>query len=148
MKGRAMAKRARVMDAPNAPAVREEARKRRWALELILRERQRHFRGEVSARSMSPDPLEAAQEREEEQVWLAVLDQSRETQAQVAEAVRLLAEGRYGRCLTCEKPIPPARLRVLPYALRCLPCQERLETEKTLKAASVSSAAWASLEQE
>ncbi len=143
-----MAKRARVMHAPNPSAVWEEARKRRWALEHILRDRQRLLRGEVAARSMSPDPLEAAQEREEEEVRFAVLDQSREAQAQVAEAMHLLAEGRYGRCLTCGKPIPAARLRVLPFALRCLPCQERFETEKRLKTASVCSATWDSLGRE
>jgi DnaK suppressor protein len=141
-----VAKRAHVMDALKAPAAQEEARRTRWALELILRERRRLLQGEVSARSMSPDPIEAAQDLEEEEVWLAVLDQSREAQTQVAEALHLLAEGRYGRCVSCGKLIPAARLRALPFALRCLLCQERFEAEKTPKTALVSSVTWGSFE--
>jgi DnaK suppressor protein len=48
--------------------------------------------------------------------------------AQVAEldaAARRLAEGRYGRCETCDEPIPPARLAVLPAARSCVECAGR-----------------------
>ena len=60
-------------------------------------------------------------------VWLAIMDQSRDIQIQVEEARRRLTEGEYGRCAECDEPIPLARLRALPFALRCLPCQERYE---------------------
>ena len=29
-----------------------------------------------------------------------------------------------GRCVECDDPIPPARLAIIPGALRCAPCQE------------------------
>ena len=110
----------------------------RLALEAILRER-RHFLEEVpTARAAGPDPTDAAQEREEERVWLAVLDRGRGIQAQVDEALCRMAAGRYGSCAACGQPIPPARLRALPFAVRCLPCQERLEGLKGASAPSAS----------
>ncbi len=111
-----------------APAEAEEQRR---ALECILRERRRLLALAFTDRNVSPDPMDAARELEEEQVWLAVLDRSSEFQVQVDEAMRLLSEGRYGQCIECGKPIPPARLRALPFALRCLCCQERYETGRS-----------------
>jgi RNA polymerase-binding transcription factor DksA len=66
---------------------------------------------------------------EEEAVHLALLDLHRDMQTQVAEAIDRLARGVYGRCVACGRPIPPARLQALPFALRCVPCQERHEAE-------------------
>jgi len=73
------------------------------------------------------EELQMAQDLEEENTWLAVSQRSRELHDQAVEAVRRLGEGRYGTCASCGEPIPPARLSALPFALRCLPCQERFE---------------------
>jgi RNA polymerase-binding protein DksA len=122
------ARRMHSLEEPLAPAIAQE---RRRALEFILRERRRLLGLAFTVRDVSPDPLDVAREIEEEQVWLAMLDQSRKFQDQIDEAMRLLAEGRYGRCIECGKSIPPRRLRALPFALRCLQCQERYETWKS-----------------
>jgi DnaK suppressor protein len=87
-----------------------------------------------------PDPLDAAKEVEEEQLWLAVLDRRDEIRGQIKEAVELLSEGRYGRCVECNMPIPAARLQALPFAVRCLACQERFETQSSQVAVLHSSA--------
>jgi RNA polymerase-binding transcription factor len=42
----------------------------------------------------------------------------------VDEALDRLDSGDYGVCLHCEEPIPPKRLRALPWARYCVPCQE------------------------
>jgi len=42
----------------------------------------------------------------------------------VDEALDRLASGDYGTCLACEEPIPAKRLRALPWARYCIPCQE------------------------
>lgn len=73
------------------------------------------------------EELQMAQDLEEENTWLAVSQCGRELHDQAVEAVRRLGEGRYGTCASCGEPIPPARLSALPFALRCLPCQERFE---------------------
>src|SRR5579864_8216949 len=42
----------------------------------------------------------------------------------VDEALDRLDSGDYGICLACEQPIPAKRLRALPWARFCVPCQE------------------------
>jgi DnaK suppressor protein len=42
----------------------------------------------------------------------------------VEEALDRLEAGDYGTCIACEEPIPPKRLRALPWARYCIPCQE------------------------
>jgi DnaK suppressor protein len=42
----------------------------------------------------------------------------------VEEALDRLEAGDFGACLSCEEPIPAKRLRALPWARYCIPCQE------------------------
>lgn len=50
-----------------------------------------------------------------------------EEERRIAEARRALAEGRYGICVDCHRPIPPERLRAVPEAVRCLQDQRLFE---------------------
>ena len=43
----------------------------------------------------------------------------------IDEALDRLRTGDYGSCLACGDPIPAKRLRALPWARYCVPCQER-----------------------
>ena len=43
----------------------------------------------------------------------------------VEEALDRMTVGDYGRCLGCGDPIPAKRLRAIPWARYCVPCQER-----------------------
>jgi RNA polymerase-binding transcription factor DksA len=45
----------------------------------------------------------------------------------VRDALAKLTSGTYGNCETCHQPIPAARLEAVPYARRCVPCQQRWE---------------------
>ncbi len=45
----------------------------------------------------------------------------------VDRALTRLAEGTYEVCPHCAKPIPVRRLEAIPWADRCVPCEERLE---------------------
>lgn len=47
----------------------------------------------------------------------------------VDEALDRLKSGDYGICQACEEPIPPKRLRALPWARYCLTCQETTGAE-------------------
>ena len=129
--------------APNGLTSSGHPRRRRGALELLLRERRRLREESLAARGGGPDPLEMAQGLEEEQVWLAVLDRSCDARMQMQEALALLTEGRYGRCVDCGKAIPDARLQALPFALRCVTCQEQRETQQ----APPASLPWVGLDQ-
>ncbi len=41
---------------------------------------------------------------------------------QIREALRRIAQGRYGVCVQCGEPIDPKRLKALPTATRCISC--------------------------
>ncbi len=58
---------------------------------------------------------------------LAVTDILREKLTRMEEAERKLKEGSYGICEDCGEEIGEERLRVQPYAIRCVPCQEKVE---------------------
>jgi RNA polymerase-binding transcription factor DksA len=45
----------------------------------------------------------------------------------IRAALERIEEGSYGRCVDCGKPIAPARLRAVPGAIRCTPCQEEAD---------------------
>jgi DnaK suppressor protein len=47
---------------------------------------------------------------------------------QLDQALRKLDEGTYGLCEDCGGQISEARLKVLPFAQRCVACQEKAET--------------------
>jgi len=45
----------------------------------------------------------------------------------IEEALRRIDEGSYGICEDCEGEIPVGRLNAMPFALRCIECQEQYE---------------------
>ena len=51
-------------------------------------------------------------------------------QQQVAEFEHRRRAGFGGLCKDCHRPIPPARLAAVPYALRCVPCQSVFEVSR------------------
>lgn len=101
----------------------------RQALEALLRARRGAFQELSAAPPEGADPVDAARAQEEEMVWLAVMERNHGVQVQVLEALRRLVRGEYGLCADCAERISAPRLRALPFALRCLRCQERWEAE-------------------
>jgi len=45
----------------------------------------------------------------------------------IDRALSRFEDASYGRCDTCQKPIPMMRLRAIPWATRCIACQSRSE---------------------
>ncbi len=117
----------RTFDVPQGRCRKASGNGARRELQILLQYRRRLVSPRPANRTPRPDLLELAQEHEEELVWLAVLSHSQEICNQVDVAAQQLAAGHYGVCADCEAPIPFARLRALPFALRCLPCQEHFE---------------------
>ena len=65
---------------------------------------------------------------------IALLEARTRQRNQLDEALRRLDEGTYGVCEDCDEPISPARLRAMPFARRCVKCQEQAELfEKVLQ---------------
>jgi RNA polymerase-binding transcription factor DksA len=50
-----------------------------------------------------------------------------EEERRIADARRALADGTYGICRECGRPIDPARLQAVPEAVLCIDCQRHLE---------------------
>jgi RNA polymerase-binding transcription factor DksA len=98
---------------------RERARRRVAALE-------REFAGLAEAASAAGtddehDP-EGATLAFERQHAAALLEAAREQVAAVDDALRRLAEGRYGVCERCGQPIGAERLAARPSAVTCVRC--------------------------
>jgi RNA polymerase-binding protein DksA len=103
--------------------------RRQHDLRRLLTARRHLLQEALSTRPRDPDPIDAAQEQEEEALLVALLDYDQSVQSQVSEALARIEAGEYGRCADCGQAIPAARLQALPFALRCLSCQERFEDE-------------------
>jgi DnaK suppressor protein len=58
---------------------------------------------------------------------IALLEARTRERIQLDEALRRLDEGTYGICEDCQAPIAAGRLRALPFARRCVECQEQFE---------------------
>ena len=99
-------------------------RMRQLALTRLIRrgfeERQGHA-GEDS------DQVAAASRTLDDEVQAALVDRASRELAEVQAALDLLRQRRYGLCRDCGDFIGLARLRSLPFAQRCRPCQERAE---------------------
>ncbi len=68
----------------------------------------------------------AAAELQESTILAIAEIKAREVE-QIDAALERIEQGEYGICIECGDWITPARLEVMPYALRCRECQERIE---------------------
>jgi DnaK suppressor protein len=64
----------------------------------------------------------------QEDIEFALIQMKSETLNKIDAALRRLDEGTYGDCFECGEEISNARLRALPFAVRCKDCEEARET--------------------
>ena len=64
----------------------------------------------------------------QDEIEFALIQMKAETLKKIDAALRRLGEGAYGDCFECGNEIPQARLRALPFAVRCKDCEETHET--------------------
>jgi DnaK suppressor protein len=84
-------------------------------------------RAEHAREVLLQDVREAAQREEEREVDMALSDMEQRELGEVSAALRRLQAGDYGRCADCDTEIPFDRLKVEPWALRCVACESRRE---------------------
>jgi DnaK suppressor protein len=86
---------------------------------------------EEDLRWLETDAESELVERGQDEVFIRLLarldDQQKAEIEAIDRAFGKIANGDYGRCETCGKPIPLARLEALPTAATCLPCAEARE---------------------
>jgi DnaK suppressor protein len=86
---------------------------------------QREMTGELSAVDQHPaDVADFTYQRALQATTQQILGQEAQ---QVHEALRRQAEGKYGICGACGRPIPRERLRARPSATLCVGCQRERE---------------------
>jgi DnaK suppressor protein len=84
------------------------------------------------------DPLVTASNTFDDGIRIALLDRRNQQRIQVEAALEQLERGAYGRCRDCDEFIGVPRLRALPFAQRCSPCQTRSEELARRRARSES----------
>jgi DnaK suppressor protein len=67
----------------------------------------------------------------EQFVALAHHRRDRDRLALINAALERMDRGEFGMCEACDEEIPPLRLRAVPWASLCVPCQEQLEVNST-----------------
>ena len=107
-------------------------------LKKMLEERRRELLNEVQGK-MRDVRAEGDKEREvldqgesseadiQDDIEFALIQMKSETLNKIDEALRRLEEGTYGNCFECGDEIAEARLRALPFAVRCKDCEEARE---------------------
>ena len=63
----------------------------------------------------------------QDEIEFALIQMKAETLTKIAVALRRFEEGTYGECFECGDEIAKARLRALPFAVRCKDCEEARE---------------------
>jgi len=75
------------------------------------------------------DVVDLAQESSKNELSLHLAEVESRELGQIDKAIQKLGEGTYGICEKCGGIISPARLKALPFANKCIRCQEEDERE-------------------
>jgi len=78
----------------------------------------------------SADSAVLATETLQDEIQVALVDRHSRQVAQIEAALEQLGRREYGICRDCGDFIGVTRLRALPFAQRCRPCQSRAEREE------------------
>jgi len=81
-------------------------------------------------RQLVRDPEEQSVHDFVQAVDFTLMQLKSETLEKIDEALKRLSAGTYGSCTDCQGDIPETRLKALPFASRCVDCQERHETTR------------------
>ena len=114
------------------------AKNRYNELKKMLEDRRRELMSEVQGRmrdvrdtDKERDVLDQGESSEidiQEDIEFALIQMKSETLNKIDAALRRLDDGTYGDCFECGEQISEARLRALPFAVRCKDCEEARET--------------------
>jgi DnaK suppressor protein len=108
-------------------AVRLDLERKRKALGNAIQSGVGPSRETSLGRELLKDPYGSASLTHDDEIAAAVVERRARELREVDRALEEMDAGRYGICLDCGEPIAAARLRALPFATRCVPCQAQLE---------------------
>ena len=76
-----------------------------------------------------PDINDEASRTISRRIMLEIGGKTHDAVMQIDEALDRIEAGDYGECDECGEDIPEKRLELVPYAVYCVECKERLEKE-------------------
>ena len=96
-----------------------------------LKTSQRDAAGDLSAYSLHMADM--ATDNYDREFALNLADNEQKVIHRIDEAIEKIDANTFGVCEACGKKIAKARLKVVPYAELCVPCQEKQEKKKPKK---------------
>jgi DnaK suppressor protein len=78
----------------------------------------------------SADQMDEIQYATERDMAIRNVDRDSTLLRDVREALHRIHEGGFGTCLDCESEISPKRLAAVPWAERCIQCQEAADRDR------------------
>jgi len=82
-----------------------------------------------------PDPVDDAQSQSLRELAVHIMNTDWQVQKAIEVALNRIESGEYGLCEECDEPIILRRLKALPWATRCVACQEESEAAMALESA-------------
>jgi DnaK suppressor protein len=83
------------------------------------------------------DPMDEIQYATERDLAILSVDLESNLLRDVRAALRRIQDGSFGACLECELEIGPKRLEAVPWASRCIKCQEASDGDNRASMASL-----------
>ncbi len=90
-----------------------------------LKKSQREASGDLSGYTLHMADM--AGDHYEREFSLGIASSEQKLIYEIDEALDRIADGTYGVCVTCEKPIARSRLKAVPHAKYCVQCQQKEE---------------------
>jgi DnaK suppressor protein len=120
-----------------AGTIQTADRERYEVLRRMLVERRREIQEKLRAiREDVPSHQDEVRDAEEQSVTdfvqemdFALMEMKAQTLSRIDEALQRIDQGTYGTCAECGQDISEARLKALPFAVLCVECQAREESE-------------------
>jgi RNA polymerase-binding protein DksA len=111
------------------------------AARIVLEAKRDELRDRLSERepiavTREPDPVDDGLQLSAREVATDLMRKDRDLLRQVETALKRIDAGEYGECSSCGEPIAPKRLAAVPWAGRCLDCQELADEETAAAAAA------------
>jgi DnaK suppressor protein len=76
------------------------------------------------------EDFDRLQQQMNREVAIRNLDRESKLLKEVNAAMKRVDEGSYGTCLRCDEEIPEKRMKAVPWAAYCVPCQESIERQR------------------
>ena len=89
----------------------------------------------------SADQMDEIQYASERDLAIGNVDRDSNLLRQVKAALRRIHDGGFGTCIDCDSAIGPKRLAAVPWAARCLRCQETADRNEQQETESLRDAA-------